>query len=266
MTEEEWSNLTDTENDPVLTINKSKIYRGGNVECFQVAEQFPDLDLIGTTGRNDYNSDGFANPWPAGLEVKVYDNKSVSFAVTGPIDLGSGAKCYKVGAVIVKGSDASNIYTYPDGASHDIGLTPPENASGSPAGLSNLTFCFIECKEDLIIAVKVWYKEGNNLLWGVSTGTNIFTGGTWCAEGALGINSYPGTTYISIEKARTDLVIGGVNVNNGIVTITLNEGLVLDEAYIFIGTLEQLTDPENMLSGCPDYYNTPWIKYVPPSE
>jgi len=157
MTDEEWEALTDTEND-LTTIERSKVFRGGNVDCDQLSDILPDM-VLKTTGRNDYNAseDVFAYGWPAGLEVKVYDDSSVSFAIVGALDLGDGL-CYRVAAVIVKGSDASNVYTYADGATHDINLTPPDNASLGSANLSNLTFCFLEVKceepEELVVAFK----------------------------------------------------------------------------------------------------------------
>lgn len=239
---------------------------GGNRTCDEVAAAFPESNPFYCDNKIDYNNGAFAGEFPSGLDVTVTYGKYVSFEMDDCIQFGD--KFYRVGAVIVKGSNAANVYFYPDGTMGDSGLASPINASGNPAGLSNLTFCFVECEQESIIAIKVWYKEegSNSLLWGVSTGTYIFTGGTWCAEGPLGINSYPTTPFIHIEKARTDIVIGGATIVNNIVEITLNEGLILDKAYIFIGTQEELTDPENLASGCPDYENAPWTIYVAPTE
>lgn len=247
----------------ILAVDKPK---GGNVTCSDVAQAyFTSFDYCGDKlDYGDFDSDGdkeFNGSFPLNVTV---EGAFVSFSTESGNCIQIGDKFYKVGAVIVKGSNAANVYFYQDGTLSDSGLASPINASGMPAGLSNLTFCFVECEqEELIIAVKVFYKEAgsNSLYWGVSTGTNIFTGGTWCAEGALGVNSYPATSYISIEKARTNEVIGGATVANSIVTITLNDGFILDKAYVFIGTQEELVDPENMLNGCPDYENAPWIVY-----
>lgn len=247
----------------ILAVDKPK---GGNVTCSDVAQAyFTSFEYCGDKlDYGDFDKDGdkeFSGSFPLNVTV---EGSFVSFSTEGGNCIQINDKYYKVGAVIVKGGNAANVYFYPNGTFNDSGLASPINASGRPAGLSNLTFCFFECEqEELIIAVKVFYKEagGNSIYWGVSTGTNIFTGGTWCAEGSLGVNSYPATSYIPIEKARTNEVIGGASVVNSIVTITLNEGLVLDKGYVFIGTQEELVDPDNMLSGCPDYENAPWIVY-----
>jgi hypothetical protein len=47
-----------------------------------------------------------------------------------------------VDVVIVKGGNASNIYTYDPEATTDTGLHAPANASGRFAGLSHVSFCY----------------------------------------------------------------------------------------------------------------------------
>lgn len=103
--------------------------RGGNRTCEEVGVHF------GTTfefssARVNYEDDMFEGAFPAGLSVST-DGTFVSFTSTFPI-----------GAVIVKGSNAANVYYYPEGIFADTGLSSPDNASGSPAGLSNITFCW----------------------------------------------------------------------------------------------------------------------------
>lgn len=44
--------------------------------------------------------------------------------------------------MIVKGSSQANIYRYDPEATSDTGLYAPDNASGGPAGLSHIDFCF----------------------------------------------------------------------------------------------------------------------------
>ena len=55
---------------------------------------------------------------------------------------------FDIGAVIVKGGPAANVYTYAAGQRADAGLASPVNASGGSAELSNLTFCFDESPGD----------------------------------------------------------------------------------------------------------------------
>jgi hypothetical protein len=166
-----WDEIVSLNISPTLIKKTPKVYPGGNADCSTI--NIP--GLVQTTGRNNYvpSTDSFENGWPAGLLVKVEYDKSVSFQIDGAINLGDG-KCYKVGAVIVKGSDASNVYDYTDidGATMDKGLVPPNNASGSPAGLSNLTFCFVECPEppQKVIAFKGLYDMNYSFNWACTGG------------------------------------------------------------------------------------------------
>lgn len=48
---------------------------------------------------------------------------------------------YPIGAVIVKGGNAANVFYYGP-ASSDTDLYSPDNASGGPAGVSHVTFCW----------------------------------------------------------------------------------------------------------------------------
>jgi hypothetical protein len=130
---------------------------GGNRTCAEVATAWklnPNPFLCGE--KIDYSYGGFADEFPSGLSV-ITDGQYVSFKLENCILIGD--KYYKVGAVIVKGSNAANVYYYPDGTTGDSGLAGPLNRSGNPAGLSNLTFCFVECEEELpelVIVLKTY--------------------------------------------------------------------------------------------------------------
>ena len=58
-------------------------------------------------------------------------NKVVNWSSQLPVDV-----------VIVKGGSAANVYHYDPEATSDTGLYAPDNASGGPAGLSHIDFCF----------------------------------------------------------------------------------------------------------------------------
>lgn len=110
---------------------------GGNVEC--------DNDTYDeTSGRINYADGAFDGDFPAGFSVTT-DGTSVTWSYT-PVD----GKCLDGVTVIVKGGNAANVYTYEAGINGDSGLVSPDNASGGPAGLSNLTFCFnlVDCEEE----------------------------------------------------------------------------------------------------------------------
>ncbi len=138
---------------------------GGNRTCAEVAAAFvsgPNPFLCGT--KVDYSGSDFASKFPSWLHVSVTDGTFVSFRMD---DCGMiNGKYYRVGAVIVKGSSNANVYYYPEGTFSDSGLASPVNASGRPAGLSNLTFCFIECDvelPELVIVLKTYITLGCNL-------------------------------------------------------------------------------------------------------
>lgn len=97
---------------------------GGNVTCSELGYDFG-------SARVNYTNGVFDGPFPEGIWVGVTDGTYVSWTSTFPI-----------GAVIVKGSNDANVYEYIPPSYGADGLHSPENASGNPAGLSNLTFCW----------------------------------------------------------------------------------------------------------------------------
>jgi hypothetical protein len=104
---------------------------GGNRTCAEVGQAF-----FGDPNYYQYSSDRinyngtFDKAFPAGLTVNT-DGTYVSFTST-----------FGIGAVIVKGSNDANVYVYDPQSKSDSGLASPPNASGNPAGLSNITFCW----------------------------------------------------------------------------------------------------------------------------
>ncbi len=98
---------------------------GGNVTCEQ-------LGYSATSGRINFSDAGFTQSFARqGLTVGVAGGTYVTWTSTFP-----------VGAVIVKGGPRANVYQYTPGRFGDAGLASPVNASGNPAGLSNLTICW----------------------------------------------------------------------------------------------------------------------------
>ena len=224
---------------------------GGNRTCAEVAAAWQfNADMFLCGDKIDFNNGIFDGEFPEGLEVTVTNGKFVSFESDGCIMIGE--KMYKIGAVIVKGSNQANVYFYPDGTTGDSGLASPLNASGSPAGLSNLTFCFIECKEERIIAVKSYYQGPNGKNYVVSAGTTAFGSG-WC--GWLGYNRYPETASFNLMSPYVKL--GTVEVTNGDLKVVLNvdKNYKLITTWVFIGTFEELTTANLLEDGCPWFKN-----------
>jgi hypothetical protein len=103
---------------------------GGNVTCEQLGFEY-------SSARVNFGSGGFDAAFPDGITVDVTNGTYVEWSST-----------FGIGAVIVKGSDAANVYEYDPPSDGDAGLAAPINASGGPAGLSNLTFCWDEIPVD----------------------------------------------------------------------------------------------------------------------
>lgn len=105
---------------------------GGNRTCAEVGLAFfGDANYYEfSSERVNYNSGVFDQAFPGGLTVNT-DGTYVSFSST-----------FGIGAVIVKGGNDANVYVYEPQRTSDSGLAAPPNASGNPAGLSNITFCW----------------------------------------------------------------------------------------------------------------------------
>jgi hypothetical protein len=112
--------------EPVLVVGENP---GGNVTCEEAGAYF-ETSFEFSSERVNYQGGAFDQPWPTGLSVTT-DGTFVSFTST-----------FGIGAVIVKGAAAANVYHYDPQVTSDSNLAAPINASGGPAGLSNLTFCW----------------------------------------------------------------------------------------------------------------------------
>ncbi len=239
------SPMSDMEVYPYIIAGDNK---GGNRTCDEVATAFgATFDLCGD--KIDYDGD-FMGSFPDGLMVTT-DGTYVSFEMDNCIDV--EGEWYKVGAVIVKGSNAANVYYYPDGTLSDSGLASPENSSGKPAGLSNLTFCFVKC--DVGVAIKMWYVDEGNILPALSNGAPVFTDG-WCAN--LGFNSIMEESPITLTGFNGDDIGHFLIENMGDhvqITINLDEEYELKSSYIFVGSKLGLMN--SAVGDCPDYES--WV-------
>jgi hypothetical protein len=219
---------------------------GGNRTCAEVGTFFKNdpayFDYCGD--RVDYEK--FEGAFPAGLKV-TSDGKKLSFNADNCFKIGD--KYYKVGAVIVKGGSSSNVYFYEGGTLSDENLVAPVNASGKPAGISNVTFCYIECDDmpDLVIAFKSYL---NNSSWTCTTG----------GPGNIGFVAYydfkpgfVGKIYLSAgtNPATGDLTkpMGNITVSDvdsdGLWEVTVDNSdrpdLLFTDAYLYVGTLAGYT-------------------------
>ncbi len=241
----------------ILAVDKP---RGGNVTCNDVMQAFDNEALIcgDKINYDDYlTEEEFEGAFPSWLNVQV-DGNYVSFNMTGCGEI-EGVSL-KVGAVIVKGSNASSVYYYPDGAFNDSGLAAPEGKYM----VSNLTFCFVQCDEPepIILAVKCYYTPGPTYTsldysFALSEGTYPFTTTEWCND--LGYNYYPTISSFAMIEKWTKENVGIVTImpsgNNLIITIDLKGEGVLDETYLYAGPLSGLTGGVESPVICPEYWN-----------
>lgn len=120
-----------------------------------------------------------------------------------------------VGAAIVKGSAAANVYNYFPQLNDDSGLASPVNSSGGNAGLSNLTFCWNPDAQEPPLCYT------SDTAWGA--GSRYLTRGNWgtytAYEPNKTVNFYAGQTKLAGTVNFSAIVDGKVTM-----TITLNEG------------------------------------------
>lgn len=204
--------------------------------------------------------------WPNGLSVTVSeDGRYVSFEYT--------SDSYCVGAAIVKGGNASNVYTYNPATKKDANLSAPVNASGFPAGLSNLTFCFMECQEpaELVIALKTFLADGASVSWAVTNGEGseinnlhlgyidyVYNGDNGHELYGLGlIANLIGTIEIS---DYTDL-LDGKHYLEVVMNIT-SPNMSFLSTYLYVGTVAGYNNYLSYWDGTSfaDYYSFPFIQ------
>lgn len=250
---------TPTSYNGIVPVIISGANKGGNRSCAEVAQAFgTTFDLCGE--KLDYGEYGFSGSFPEGLDVTVTGNY-ISFNIDGCLEI--NGSYYKVGAVIVKGSNSANIYYYPDGSTGDSGLAAP----GGNRMVSNLTFCFVSCEmpEDVIIAVKAWFFKsydfenniGTDRDYTLSTGTYIYDY-PWCD--LLGINELKASEFPLLGNVGTVKIEEGWpgGVHSWIVTVDLKDGMAFDHTSIYVGSLSGLTTGSMDAYGCPAYGNWPY--------
>jgi hypothetical protein len=230
--------------------------RGGNVTCNDVSQAYGNVPLVCGDKVNYTDVMQFESSFPEWLHVDL-NGIYISFKMDECVKIGD--KYYKVGAVIVKGSNAANVYFYEGGILSDSHLAAP----GDKPMVSNLTFCFVECAQNLpevTIVVKAFYGVLADGTWStyrytLSTGTNVYTVDNWCS--VLGINNFPAVSSFALSEGVGTVnmeVAYPENVRSLIITVDLNDGLTLDETYLYVGSLAGL----GSLSTCPDYTSWPF--------
>ena len=195
---------------------------GGNRTCEEVAEALGIPGFQYSSDRIDYVGGAFTGAFPEGFEIIVTNGTLVSWSFTPP-----PGKCLDAIALIVKGSNAANIYSYGPDVYSDSGLASPINASGGAAGLSNLTICYTlrDCEEE---------EE------------NCYKDETAWAFGSRYINKGNWATYVEyLNVVKTVKLFAGQTYDIGSVTFTPSGDLV--EIKIQLNETGMFQDvPENV--------------------
>lgn len=197
-----------------------ELNNGGNRTCEGVGDAFfGNVNYYScSSARANYSetSDSFDATFTDVSGNPGCNNNAIDVTVTDGTSVAFNATPDGVGAAIVKGSNDANVYVYNPQKNSDSGLTSPLNASGNPAGLSNLTFCWnpvgqeTECFED-------------ETAW--AAGTRYTPKGNWATY-----TSYEGVAKTVTLFAGQTMEAGTVQFSEpnagGLVTITitLNEG------------------------------------------
>ncbi len=194
--------------DPIL----SEDGKGGNTSCAMAAELVGVESFEYSSGKIDYENGAFADDFPGELNVRT-DGTYVSWTFTP-----TAGYCLVDMVVIVKGGNASNVYYYDDGTASDAGLSSPDNASGKPAGLSNLTFCWN------LVKCGVCGEFKGETAWAANGQTagllRYNTRGNWATYVA-----YNNVAKTTTQFAGQNIPVGTVQfsaVATGKVTITIN--------------------------------------------
>jgi len=249
------SNKVNTVSSPAALVNPYIIpgdNNGGNRTCAEVEAAFNLPEGYFRCGEKiDYNNGNFAGSFPEGLTVTVSDGTYVTFEMKDCIEI--DGRSFKVGAVIVKGGNAANVYYYEGGSLGDINLASPANKNGKPAGLSNLSFCFVECLPEpkLVMVMKTYLApypvaENASREWAGTRGegsdvNSLHLG--YIKYDYKGININPIYYYCSLENeigtiSASDYYVDGVRYLE--VVLNLNEGTEwqFGETFLYVGTAE----------------------------
>lgn len=122
-----------------------------------------------------------------------------------------------IGAVIVKGGNAANIFKYEPQAFSDTHLYAPNTPSGNPAGVSHATFCWNPEEQE------VCYEDET----GWADGLRYTSKGNWATYTPYDGQQKTVTLYAGQTMDAGTVTFSGVN-GNVIITIQLNEGWFFD--------------------------------------
>jgi hypothetical protein len=220
---------------------------GGNITCDEVAAGVG-CTFENTSGKIDY--DGGTGGTINDIITWTTDGTYVSWESTVPVKI----------AVIVKGGNGANVYfsgCEEDCVSSGTGLTAPVNASGKPAGLSNITFCYSLCEPEqtceTAFAKKTYAEKAYCFInegfdrWGWTNGD--------FGEGTSTYRLYAGAAGCDVSKG---IHVGYVylDYSEGSVKATFETfaGFKMDEIQFYLGNDKFPVDNNGDFTVAPGFY------------
>lgn len=193
--------------------------RGGNRTCNDVGKAFfGNAEYYRCwTDKQDFEDDGFATDF-----VNVSDDpeciNDIAVTVSEGTYVSFSAGPDGIGAAIIKGGSDANVYVYEPQVLSDSGLASPINASGGPAGLSNIGgFCWNPNPEGDGDEPSCYSDE---TAW--AAGTRYVTKGNWATYTPYTLSP---VTLFAGKTMNSGTVTFSAPVNNVVtITVTMNDG------------------------------------------
>ncbi len=224
------------------------VLREGNPTCSDLGYRFSAKYDAGFTGTVTLSFPDFP-PGEKTLTLTSSDGVHFDWAS----DLG-------LDAVIVKGSDAANVYFYDPEAFSDTNLQPPDNSSGGPAAISHVDVCYdFEVTVDKTAVstfTRTWEwditKSVTPAQWSMFSGDSGtsrytvsvektgYTDGSWAVAGDVTV--FNDTPFPAAVSGITDTV-------SGVGTLALDCGVTFPYTLAAGGTLTCSYGPASMPDG-----------------
>jgi hypothetical protein len=123
-----------------IVYSKNVASQGGNIRCADLPVSYSySVGDDGVGGIDASLVNGYA--WPQGFSIST-DGTNVTWSFTPYVDANGRQWCLAGVSFLVKGGNATNVYTYGADATGDSGLHSPINNGGNVAALSNFGFCY----------------------------------------------------------------------------------------------------------------------------
>ncbi|MBE0435710.1 MAG: hypothetical protein IBX56_07900 [Methylomicrobium sp.] len=238
---------------------------GGNRTCAEVGHAF-----YGNALYYQCRSDKLDYPFAEGKSFEDIsgnedcDRNVIDVEVTDGTYVGFTAQPDGIGAAIVKGSADANVYVYNPQSIRDAGLAAPLTASGNPAGLSNLAFCW---NPDDELGPPLGFCYEDETAW--AYGDRYTPRGNWATytayEAGKEVTLYAGQTLeaglVTFSGPVDGVVTIDIALNDGWRFALVPDGVDEDDNTVYDNNLK-VQDYEEAPSGNPEPGLFRWKTFV----